>query len=222
MQRGLTPYKYKRIAEESLRNALRLHGDSIQLFTARSYSSAFLLSVLALEEFAKAKWVDDYYYCSITNGGLPDSELEQEWLSLLYSHPEKQFAFVARELFNFSPKLIRFIENKKLEQKKQQAAYVGLQKAGRSVNTNSRISVPTRIKELDAKQLISLVNQEFVDIFNLIIRNDMYFGITEMDAVINAKEHQFVFAWPHRSGLKGRHFMKQHIAEANSAMPIND
>jgi len=62
MQRGLSPYKYKRIAEESLRNALRLHGDSIQLFTARSYPSAFLLSVLALEEFAKAKWVDHYYY----------------------------------------------------------------------------------------------------------------------------------------------------------------
>ena len=158
---------------------------------------------------------------SVTNEGFPDYEFEQKWLSLLYSHPEKQFAFVARDLFDFSPKLVRFIENKNLERKKQQAVYVGLEKAGKSVDTTSRISVPTRIKELDAKQIISLVNQEFVDVFNLITRNDTYFGIAELDAVIDAKEHQFVFAWPHRSGLKGRHFMKQHIAEANSAIPTN-
>lgn len=218
MRTGLSPYKYKRIAEESLRNALRLHFDSILLFVNGSFPSAFQLSVLALEELAKAQWIDHYFYSSMTNEGLPDNEFEQEWLMLLYSHPEKQFAFVARNIFEYSPKLVRFIKSKKLEQKKQQAVYVGLERAGRRVNTNSRISTPMRIKEQDAKQIISLVNQEFVDIHSLIARNDMYFGIAELDAIINPDEHQFIFAWPHKSGLKSHRFRKQHIAEATNGV----
>lgn len=128
MPSGLSKYKYKRIAEEALRNALRLHADSILLFSAGSYPSSFQLSVLALEEFSKAKWVDHCFYSSVTNGGFMDSKSEQAWLKLLYSHPEKQFAFVARDLFEFSPKLVRFIKTKKLEHKKQQSVYVGLLK----------------------------------------------------------------------------------------------
>jgi AbiV family abortive infection protein len=213
MRTGLSPYKYKRLAEESLRNALRLHCDSILLFISGSFPSAFQLSVLALEEFAKAKWVDHVFYSSVTNEGLPDAQSEQEWLSLLYSHSQKQFALVARELFDFSPKLVRFIESKKLEHKKQQSVYVGLERVGRKVDTTSRIYTPMRIKEQDAKQIISLVNQEFVDIYNLIARNDMYFGISELDTIINPDEHQFIFAWPHKSGLKSRRFRKQHIAK---------
>jgi AbiV family abortive infection protein len=89
MRTGLSPYKYKRLAEESLRNALRLHCDSILLFISGSFPSAFQLSVLALEELAKAKWVDHVFYSSVTNEGLPDAQSEQEWLSLLYSHPKK-------------------------------------------------------------------------------------------------------------------------------------
>src|SRR5665647_159196 len=105
MPTGLSLYKYKRFAEESLRNALRLHGDSILLFDSGSFPSAFQLSVLALEEFSKANWVDHVFYSDLTNEIIPDYESEQEWLSLLYSHPEKQFAFVARNIFEYSPKL---------------------------------------------------------------------------------------------------------------------
>ena len=196
-----------------MRNALRLHGDSILLFDSGSFPSAFQLSVLALEEFSKANWVDHVFCSDLTNEIIPDYESEQEWLSLLYSHPEKQFAFVARDIFEYSPKLVRFIKSKKLEQKKQQAVYVGLERIRGKIDTTSRISTPLRIKERDARQIISLVNQEFVNIFNLIAQNDMYFGISELDAVINPNEHPFIFAWPYKSGLKSRHFRKQHIAE---------
>ena len=210
MRTGLSPYKYKRIAKESMRNALRLHGDSILLFTSGSFPSAFQLSVLALEEFAKAQWVDHCFYSSMTNEGLPDDESEQGWLSLLYSHPEKQFAFVARDIFEFSPKLVQFIKSKKLEKKKQQAVYVGLERHKGKIDTTSRISTPMRIKEPDARQIISLVNQEFIDIFNLIAQNDGCFRIPELDTVINPNEHRFIFTWPHKSGLKSRRFRKQH------------
>jgi hypothetical protein len=56
------------------------------------------------------------------------------------------------------------------------------------------------------------VNQEFVDIFNTIEQCDTYFDIAEMDELIYPDLRQFLFAWPHRSGLKSRgRFMKQHI-----------
>lgn len=78
-----------------------------------------------------------------------------------------------------------------------------------------QISTPARIKEADAKQLISLVNQEFVDIFNIIEQYETYFGIAEMDELIYPDLRYFLFAWPHRSGLKSRsRFRKQRIAEA--------
>lgn len=114
MRTRLSPYKFKRLAKESLRNALRLHSDLILLFISGSFPSAFQLSVLTMEELAKAQWVDHYYYSSVTNEGFPDADFEQEWLSLLYFHPEKQLAFVARNIFEFSPKLVRFIKRKNL------------------------------------------------------------------------------------------------------------
>lgn len=212
--KGLSAYKYKRLAEESLKNVMRLHADSILLYKAGSFPSSFHLAVLALEEFAKAKWIDHVYYSAITNEGFGGHVFEQEWLRLLYSHTEKQYAFVAREVFDFSPRLVRFIESKKLEQKKQQAIYVGLEKVGKHIDTTGRISKPTRIKRADARQIISLVNQELVDIFNLIEQNETYFGIEALDELIYPAQRQFLFAWPHRSGLKSRlRFLKQHTTK---------
>lgn len=211
MNQGLSKYKFKRMAEESLRNTLRLHIDSIILFQYGSYPSAYQLSVLSLEEFAKAKWIDHYFYSSITNEGFPDAEFEQEWLKLLYLHPEKQFAFIGRELFDYSPKFVKFVRDGKLELRKQQSAYVGLERSKGKVKTNSRISVPSsKIKERDAKQIISLLNQEFLEVYNLIQRNDGYWGIWELDFVIDPDEHQVLFVWPHKSGLKSRKWRKTH------------
>ena len=119
MRKTLSPYKFKRLAAESLRNSLRLHGDAILLYLHHSYPSAFQLSVLSLEELAKAKSVAHYYYSEITNGGLSKNEkFEQDWLFLLFSHTWKQSSFVARDMFDYSPKLVRFIHAKELELKK--------------------------------------------------------------------------------------------------------
>lgn len=212
--KGLSAYKYKRFAEESLKNAIRLHADSILLYKAGSFPSSFHLAVLSLEEFSKAKWIDHVYYSAITNEGFGDPTFEQEWLWLLYSHTEKQYAFVAWEVFDFSPRLVRFIKSKQLEQKKQQAIYVGLEKVGKRIDTTCRISKPARIKETDARQIISLVNQELVDVFSLIEQNETYFGIETLDELIYPALRHFLFAWPHRSGLKSRpRFLKQHTAK---------
>ena len=218
--KGLSVYKYKRIAEEALRNALRLHTDSMLLYKNGAYPSAFQLSVLSLEEFAKAKWVDHCYYTTITNHGFPKEsdpdyenhvKFEQEWLKLLYLHPEKQFAFIGREIFDYSPNFVKRIKEKKLEYQKQQATYVGLERSKGKIDTSSRISVPAkRIKLETAKQIISLLNHEFIEVHDLIVRNETYWGVWEMDEIINEDDYPKIFSWPYRSGLKSRKWNKVH------------
>jgi AbiV family abortive infection protein len=220
---GLSEYKFKKIAEESLRNALRLHEDSITLYRNASYPSAFQLSVLSLEEFAKAKWVDHYYYSTITNDGFPNKDedgyeeyvkFEQAWLKLLFLHPEKQFAFIGREVLDYAPSFVSKIRDRKLEFQKQQAVYVGLERSKGKVDTSSRISIPTKkIKLETAKQMISLLNHEFVEVYELIVRNDEYWGIWEMDNIINEQDYPILFRWPYKTGLKSGKLCKAHLAK---------
>lgn len=220
---GLSRYKFKKIAAESLRNALRLHEDSITLYKNGSYPSAFQLSVLSLEEFAKAKWVDHFYDAQITNGGFPKKgeagyekyvKFEQGWLKLLYLHPEKQFAFIGREIFDYAPSFVLKIQNRKLEFQKQQAVYVGLERSKGKVDTSSRISIPTKkIKKENAKQMISLLNYEFVEVHDLIVKNECYWGICEMDEIINEQDYPILFRWPYRTGLKSSKWYKVHLAK---------
>lgn len=98
---GISKYKLVRFATEALRNSLRLHFDAIVLYENSSYPSAFQLSVLSLEEFAKAKWIEFYIDASETNEGYLDEKSENQLLHLLYSHPEKQWSYIARELFDY-------------------------------------------------------------------------------------------------------------------------
>jgi AbiV family abortive infection protein len=220
---GLSEYKFKKIATESLRNAIRLHKDSIALYKIGSYPSAFQLSVLSLEEFAKAKWVDHYYYSTITNNGFPKKgeeeyegyvKSEQGWLKLLYLHPEKQFAFIGREIFDYAPSFVTKIQEKQLEFQKQQAVYVGLERSKGKVDTSSRISIPTKkIKKETAKQMISLLNHEFVEVHDLIVKTECYWGIWEMNEIINEQDHPILFRWPYRTGLKSRKWNKVHHAK---------
>ena len=222
---GLSEYKFKKLAQESLRNALRLHEDSITLYNAASYPSAFQLSVLSLEEYAKAKWVDHYYYSTVTNGGFPKKtdhgydeyvNLEQKGLNLLYLHPEKQFAFIGREIFDYAPSLVEKIQNRDLEYLKQQAVYVGLGRSKGKIDTASRISVPTnKIKLKTAKQMISLLNHEFVEVYELNLNSDGYWGIWEMNAIINKKDYPALFAWPFKTSLKSKRWNKVHHAKSS-------
>ena len=209
MPKTLTPYKLKRIATEALNNALRLHSDAILLHHYGSYPSAFQLSILSLEELAKAKAVAHVHYSDLTNDGDGSTGMnedwEQKWLACLYSHPWKQEAFIGRDVFDYSPALLRFIQSKDLEARKQTATYVGLPKKGKAVDVNARISTPERIKEKEARRFISLMNAEFLHIYS-VCQSGGYFGVASADELIDVDEHQVLFVWPHRSGLRSRRF----------------
>lgn len=203
----LSAYKYRRLALESLRNSLRLLRDAIALHGMGSFPTAFQLAVLSMEEYAKAKWIDHVYYTSITNKGLPsDPKDEQGWLRLLYLHEKKQAAFLWREQFDFSPKLLKACEDGSLDRRKQAATYVGLPKRGKAVDVNARISLPASVREPEARRMISLVAKEVRDVYRLIDGNGAYFGIEALDEVIVSHEAMCVFKWPHISGLKSRRF----------------
>ena len=208
MKEGVSHYKLVKIAVESLRNSLRLHFDAVLLFQNDSYPSSYQLSVLSLEEFAKSKWVEHYIYSSLTNNGYPNVEFEQKWLKLLYQHPEKQWAFMAREIWDYSPKFADFVKSRGLEEKKQNATYVGLSRSKGKVDTTSRVSLPTRIKEKDAQQLISLINNEYLEIIRLIELQEWYFDVEGMDEVFSPEVKSKLEAWPYKTGLKSRRWSK--------------
>lgn len=203
MREKLSKYKFKKIATESFRNGLRLHFDSILLYDNKSFPSAFQLSVLALEEFSKSYWVEHYYYSSITNEGFPDKEFEQEWLNLLYFHPRKQKAFFGWGISNdYSSKFIKMIEKGELEIKKQKATYVGLKKNRKIIDVNGKISLPTQIKDIDARQLISLLSDYLKDRCEMKNYYECHFDIKEKDALLTSDLYHNLKKWPHKSGLK--------------------
>ncbi|BEM76136.1 hypothetical protein SME38J_02390 [Serratia marcescens] len=212
-EEGISKYKLHKIATESLRNTLRLHFDSVLLYENGSYPSAFQLSVLALEEFSKANWVDHYIWSCETNQGYPDAESEQEWLKLLYLHPKKQWNFVAREIDNYSPKFISLIQNRELEEKKQNSIYVGPSRMKGRIDTNSRISTPWKIKQKDAKQFISIINDELLRICQKIEEDKYYFsGGKNMDNVLDYNIYKKLLEWPFKSGIKNDEWRKKNLA----------
>lgn len=205
MREKLSIYKFKKIATESLKNGIRLHRDSILLYKNSSFATALQLSILAIEEIAKAHWVEHYYYTSITNNGFPEKDFEQQWLKQLYLHLKKQHAFFAKDSFDYSPEFLETIKIGNLENLKQKATYVGLAKNNRGINVNSRISSPNQIKQNDAKKYISIVNDTFFEIWKY--NSYMHpFSIEEMNNLFGRELRILIHSWKYKSGIKRNRF----------------
>ncbi|ASM49239.1 hypothetical protein PESP_a1079 [Pseudoalteromonas espejiana DSM 9414] len=211
---GISKYKLNKIAVESLRNTIRLHFDSVLLYNNGSYPSALQLSILALEEFSKAHWVDHYIWSSETNEGYPNAAEELDWLKGLYGHPKKQWNFVAREVEDYSPNFISVIQSRELESKKQNSVYVGLPRIKGKIDIDSKISTPWQIKQKDAKQLISIINDELIRIITRIEDEEFYFeGGKGMDEVFDYEIYKKLLKWPHKSGLKNKSWRQKNKSE---------
>ena len=183
--------KFERFSTEAIKNALRIHLDSILLFNNKSYPSAYHLSVLALEEIAKSDWIDHYVETTTTNHGLPepDGKDEQEWIKLLYIHRRKHFAFINQQFHFLSREFYDFADSAKLELKKQKAIYVGLERSKKGIDTKSKISKPiNQLKENDAKKIISLNNQVLKNQCIRNIQNGFYYGPYEKYQILNQEQ----------------------------------
>lgn len=208
----LSKRRYERLGVEALRNSLRLFKDAQTLYDVGSWPTAYQLTVLAIEEYAKALWVNHVYWSSITNNGFPDEALEQEILKRLYSHQPKQEWYLRDHYFSYSPTLVQKVETGLLDRRKQDATYVGLPKRGKRVDVNARLSVPWSVKEAEAKQLMSLFAKELRRVYKALECRECYFGIAGMDEVVTSHEYIPAFAWQHkRSGLRSERFRKGNI-----------
>lgn len=199
----LSKYKFKKLATESFKNALRLHFDSILLYNTKSYASALQLSILALEEFSKSYWIEHYYYTSITNDGFPDAEFEQKWLKLLYIHTKKHEAFIGwgwelqyEDSFNES------MRNGSLDLLKQTATYVGLDRKNKKIDTKGRISTPFKIKDKEARKIISVLNDYLLDRCDMKKFYDYHFEIEEKDELLNDCLYKKLEEWKFHSHLR--------------------
>ena len=178
---NITYYKLGRIAYLALQNSIRLHFDSILLFKNKSYASALHISILALEELGKAQELDHYHWTSKTNNGLLPPDEEEKYLKLYYSHQWKQGAAIKRNMFNYSPSFLSLIDEKKLEQKKQNSMYVGLPLKNGKINYKSRVKSPFSIKREEAKKIISLINDILLEMCFYNLAQAGYFNVNGMD-----------------------------------------
>jgi hypothetical protein len=129
---------------------------------------------------------------------------------MLYFHPRKQTAFFGwSAALDYSPKFVKFVQDKKLESKKQHATYVGLDKHKSKIDVKSRISTPTRIKELDAKQMISMLNDHLSEICNRKMIQEVYFDLEEKDELITLELQQRLSTWKYKSGLRSKRWFKE-------------
>ncbi|MBK8291793.1 MAG: AbiV family abortive infection protein [Flammeovirgaceae bacterium] len=93
----------RRFATLAFQNSIRLHSDSILLFNEGRHQTAFYISVIAMEEMAKAKEFEHFWFHS-WGDGRADLDFEQKFLLRLFDHKKKQKAFAAREMLEYSPK----------------------------------------------------------------------------------------------------------------------
>lgn len=171
----LNLHKLDKMSYLALENALRLHNDSILLFKNKKYASALALSIISQEEIGKMHMINDFVWHSRIEGRMP--EYEKDWLELLYKHPRKQYSFQSNTPLNNhktkSYKIMNEISLGRLEAKKHEALYVGLQRPKGKIQMNGKIKHPFDIKEKIVKDQITKIN-DYLLIMGLGIINEFY------------------------------------------------
>ena len=190
--------KIAKIAQLSYENALRLHFDSISLFKLKSYSTAYFLSVISLEEFGKFCGLEDYYFDSaimkqrmtepVEVDGKLISDPERKFIELIYQHKIKQQWFLYFLDFKLPQSIISEIKSGSIERKKQNALYVGLRKINKTVDLKSKIINPLAIKKNYAKDQITIMNDNLL-VFTLGVSKGVYGAeIQEVEASLKNRK----------------------------------
>jgi AbiV family abortive infection protein len=164
MDKNINLKKLERMAGLAFKNGLRLHRDSRLLFKNKAYPSAFLLSVLAIEELSKALLIEHQWWHSLCDGRMKPNE-EEECLKIIYYHEVKQsnFVYFFDTLGTKSKFLKKFLDGS-IESAKQNATYVGLKKFGRKIVLGSKINNPFKTTSKKAKKIITLLNDKLLEL----------------------------------------------------------
>lgn len=211
--------KFDRLAGLCFENSLRLHFDSIRLFKSHSYASALALSILAMEELAKAHLIENLVYHAIvdkTSIVISWNELQNQ--NMLISHRIKQRVFINRA---FLPRwhkekgklvgntLSELVHVGRLEVLKQKAFYVGLSSKS-SRKGNQRIENPLSITQKTPKKIITTISDYLIDLIVGVIHEYYIIDTVSMESKIDKKLlRRLMRAGPHR-GRVGIRAIKLH------------
>lgn len=195
------------MATLAFENGLRLHHDAIHLYRSNSYPSAYLISVLSMEEFGKSLALDDYLFK--THGyGLVPWDLARQWIGTLYDHKVKQRTFAWNvDLPNYCRRAVQDIFDGKAEIQKQAATYVGLRRVGKSIDYGGTIVNPLKLRAEVASAQITVVND-----FLLVLALGSIKGTHGLDLIGIDKHftHRFVDhlkgSWPKMSRSAARQY----------------
>ena len=157
--------KLNELQYECFQNELRLHFDSVLLAKARSFASAFAISVIASEEVGKGFGIEEISFQGGLTGGL-DDEYRKFLRALFSDHRLKQGWFASSLIGITGPKgvLKRY---QTIQVAKNNAIYVGIRKG------NQQIVRPLSASK--AKQQIRTVNHALIDLVEARL-NDTDFG----------------------------------------------
>ena len=141
---------------ECFQNALRLHFDSVLLAKARSFASAFAISVIASEELGKGFGIEEIRYQAGLGKRLDDED-KKFLRALLSDHKLKQGWFASSLIGITGPKRV-LKRYQTIQAAKNNAIYVGVRKG------NHQIVPPFLVSASKSKQQIRTVNDALVDL----------------------------------------------------------
>ncbi|MCG2711552.1 MAG: AbiV family abortive infection protein [Elusimicrobia bacterium] len=177
--------KIERILFLSLKNAVRLHSDSILLFRYKKYPSAYFLSIIALEEIGKYFLLDDFLWHSRVDGRM-ELRWEKKFIDLIFMHRCKQNKFVRNLEFYGEADY-----NADFEKRKQNALYVGLPKR----NIGGKIINPIMLKAGSAKRQITYLNDRLI---LFLLRSNYEQNYEDYVRVLNLKLFRSLLStWPY-------------------------
>ena len=196
--------KLERVAVLAFRNGLRLHDDSIRLFSQRRYPSSFALSVLATEEIGKYLMLETMIFAA---GDSPwDPNDAEDLMGSTHRHALKQNFFARHApMGTVTARQMRRIWDGALERAKHRSLYVGLPSRNRKTDLTGRIISPSSVSRREAQSQITIVNDYLVLSAVGVIEDYTTFDFEEMDEIITL---QFVRRlkrrWPRMSRAAAR------------------
>lgn len=196
-EKNVSLRKIERMAILAFKNALRLHFDSTVLVRRGSIPSAYFLSILALEELGKHCILEHFIYHSTIDGRYEPAE-EHDWIQMVYHHRVKQLNFFIEMGFvPYAEKAMKDVSSGKMEVRKQDAVYVGLQRKKGKIDLHGKIRSPFAITKRMAEKQITLVNDTFLLYASGTLKG---FYMPDIDGMHNILTHSLIRklkkAWP--------------------------
>lgn len=210
----ITEQRLERLAELTLANAIRLHHDSVTLFTQAAFASSRFLSIHALEELGKALLVGDCLYFMRTDS-LSEKELEQA-LDEFYNHRSKQFRLRVEDR-PWKRRLLEHARSGELEREKQNSIYVGLVRDRGKIDLGKPVRNPSRTTRNQAEGQISEVADFLIELTCGVLLGTYLLDSSRAESLLDRSLlRSLVHAWP-----PSRQTTRRTLALVESSIPAN-